>query len=191
MTPRNDETTAAASATQVPPRPRAMRRLHWLTVACLVAVAALALIRDDVAARAARQWLLEGHRHVGLLILALAVVRIGIRLRLGPLPSFAGSRAAHLAAALTHAAIYAALLALPLIGWALSDAEGKPVHLLGATLPALVADDEDLADRLLAWHQDVAWVLLGLLALHIAAALWHHFIKRDGVLRSMWPSGNR
>lgn len=191
MTPRNDETTAAASATQVPPRPRAMRRLHWLTVACLIAVAAFALIRDDVAARAARQWLLEGHRHVGLLILTLAVVRIGIRLRLGPLPSFAGSRAAHLAAALTHTAIYAALLALPLIGWALSDAEGKPVHLLGATLPALVADDEDLADRLLVWHQDVAWVLLGLLALHIAAALWHHFIKRDGVLRSMWPSGNR
>lgn len=191
MTPRNNHTTAAAAATRVPPRPRAMRRLHWLTVACIIAVAALALIRDDVAARAARQWLLEGHRHVGLLILALAVVRIGIRLRLGPLPSFAGSRVAHLAAALTHAAIYAALLALPLIGWALSDAEGKPVHLLGATLPALVADDEDLADRLLAWHQDVAWVLLGLLALHIAAALWHHFIKRDDVLRSMWPSGNR
>lgn len=189
MTATHDEKNAMA--TGMPARPRAMRRLHWLTAAALVAAAALALVRDDVAARMARQWLLEGHRHVGLLILLLALIRIGLRLKLGRLPPSSDSRLAHLAAALTHAAIYAALLALPLIGWALSDAEGKPVHLLGATLPALVADDEDLADRLLVWHQDVAWVLLGLLALHVAAALWHHFIKRDGVLRSMWPSGNR
>lgn len=190
MTQANDD-TSVASAQGIPPRPRAMRWLHWATVACLVIVAAVALFRDEVAGRALRQWLLEGHRHVGLLILALAVGRIGLRLRLGRLPSPSGSRVALLAAALTHAAIYVALLALPLIGWALSDAEGKPVHLFGLTLPALVTDDDDLADQLLVWHQDVAWALLGLLALHVAAALWHHFIKRDGLLRSMWPSGKR
>ena len=93
-----------------------------------------------------------------------------------------------IAAWLTHAALYAALLALPLLGWALSDAAGKPPHLFGLALPALVAEDDDLADRLLAWHQDLAWVLLALVSLHIAAALWHHFIRRDDVLRAMWPA---
>lgn len=172
-------------------RPRSMRFLHWLTVACVLAVAILALIRDETAGRVARQWLLEGHRHVGLLILALVLVRIGLRLRLGTLPRIVHSRLLRLAASLTHAALYATLLAMPLIGWALSNAEDKPVHLFGLTLPTLVADDEDLADRLLVWHQDVAWALLALVALHVAAALWHHFVRRDGVLRSMWPARRR
>lgn len=172
-------------------RPRSMRVLHWFTAACVVAVAALALIRDETAGRVARQWLLEGHRHVGLLILALVLVRIGLRVRLGTLPRIVHSRLIRLAASLTHAALYATLLAMPLIGWALSNAEGKPVHLFGLTLPALVAEDEDLADRLLVWHQDVAWALLALVSLHVGAALWHHFVRHDGVLRSMWPARQR
>lgn len=172
-------------------RPRSMRVLHWITAACVIVVAGLALIRDETAGRVARQWLLEGHRHVGLLILALALVRIGLRVRLGKLPPIVHSRLLRVAAQCTHAALYATLLAMPLIGWALSDAEGKPVHLLGLSLPALVAEDEDLADRLLVWHQDVAWALLALVSLHVAAALWHHFVKRDGVLRSMWPARRR
>ncbi len=172
-------------------RPRSMRVLHWITAACVIVVAGLALIRDETAGRVARQWLLEGHRHMGLLILALALVRIGLRVRLGKLPPIVHSRLLRVAARCTHAALYATLVAMPLIGWALSDAEGKPVHLLGLSLPALVAEDEDLADRLLVWHQDVAWALLALVSLHVAAALWHHFVKRDGVLRSMWPARRR
>jgi len=101
------------------------------------------------------------------------------------------SRLIRAAAWLTHAALYATLVALPLIGWALSNAEGKPVHLFGLVLPALAADDEDLADRLLLWHQDVAWLLLALVTLHVAAALWHHFVFRDGVLRGMLPARRR
>ncbi|WNL44375.1 cytochrome b/b6 domain-containing protein [Dyella sp. BiH032] len=172
-------------------RPRSMRLLHWITAACVIVVAALALIRDETAGRVARQWLLEGHRHGGLLVLALVLVRLGLRVRFGKLPHVVHSRLLRAAAVLTHAALYAALLAMPLIGWALSNAEDKPVHLFGLTLPALVADDEDLADRLLVWHQDVAWVLLALVSLHVAAALWHHFVRRDGVLRSMWPARRR
>jgi cytochrome b561 len=95
------------------------------------------------------------------------------------------------AAGATHVALYALLLAMPLLGWALSNAQGKPVHFLGATLPALVGDDEDLADRLQAWHIDAAWVLLALVCLHVAAALFHHFVLRDGVLRRMWPKSRR
>jgi len=168
-------------------RPRGMAILHWSTVLLLIAAAAFALTRDEVAGRVARQWLLEGHRHTGLLVLLLALLRIGLRLRNGSQPQANHARLVRIAAWLTHAALYLILLALPLLGWTLSNAEGKPVYLFGAALPALVADDEDLADRLLLWHQDLAWALLALVLLHIGAALYHHFVRRDDVLRSMWP----
>ncbi|HVI56748.1 MAG TPA: cytochrome b [Luteibacter sp.] len=174
------------------PLPRRLRVLHWLTVVCVVLAAAFILTRDQLDGRSVRFWLLEGHRHFGLFVLALFVVRVVVRLRVGKLPS-AGEMAwpVRVAAGLTHVALYALLVTLPLLGWALSSAEGNPVHVFGATLPNLVAADEDLADNLQAWHLDAAWVLLGLVCLHIAAALWHHFVMRDGVLRRMWPKRRR
>jgi cytochrome b561 len=82
--------------------------------------------------------------------------------------------------------LYASILVLPLLGWMLSDAADKPVHFLGLALPRLVQPDLDLSDQLLAWHQDAAWVLLALALLHLFAALWHRFVRHDGVLRAMW-----
>jgi cytochrome b561 len=166
--------------------------LHWLTLFCVVSGVVLILIRDEVAGRATRQWLLDGHRHAGVLVLLLFVARVALRIRSGKLsPTGDPSRLARIAATLVHAALYALLLALPVLGWALNDALGKPAHLLGVALPALVRADEDLADTLLAWHQDAAWLLLGLVLLHAAAALWHHFVLRDGVLRTMFPKPRR
>jgi cytochrome b561 len=175
-----------------PTRPKKMIVLHWLTVLCLVMAAALILTRDQVDGRALEQWLLEGHRHFGLLVLLLLLARVVVRLRAGKLPP-AGEHSPiiRVAAALTHIALYGLLLALPLLGWALSDAEDKPVHFLGATLPAIVGADEDLADRLQMLHTDAAWLLLGLVTLHVAAALVHHFVLRDGTLRMMLPKRRR
>jgi cytochrome b561 len=169
-------------------RPRKLVVMHWLTVLCVVVAATLILVRDEIDGRALRQWLLEGHRHFGLLVLILFFLRVALRFRLGKLPP--ASRSAwpiRAAATLTHLALYALLLALPVLGWALSNAESKPVHFFGLTLPALVAGDEDLADQLQAWHVDAAWALLALVLLHIAAALWHHLVLRDGTLRLMLP----
>lgn len=174
--------------TTTPMRPRGLVVMHWLTVLLLCIGVTLILIRDEVDGRAMRMWLLEGHRHFGLFILLLFFARLALRLRLGKLPTEGNSSwLIRAAAASTHAALYAVLLAQPLLGWALSNAEGKPVHLFGATLPSLVGADEDLADQLTAWHLDIAWLLLGLVSLHVSAALWHHFVLRDGVLRRMLP----
>jgi len=173
-------------------RPRALVLMHWLTALCLLVAATLILWRDQVDGRAARMWLLEGHRHFGLLVLLLFVARVLMRFRLGKLPGETNTSAfVRLAAGATHMALYALLLIQPLLGWALSNAEDKPVHFLGITLPALVASDDDLADSLTLWHQDVAWVLLALITLHVAAALWHHFIVRDHTLRRMLPERRR
>jgi cytochrome b561 len=178
----------SSAAPSMQKHPRRIVALHWLTVICLCLAAGLILIRDEVAGRAARQWLLEGHRHFGLFVLALFFVRLIVRVRAGKLQGESGMSAAmRAAAAVTHIALYALLLAQPLLGWALSNAQGRPVHLFGLTLPALVGADEDLADSLQTWHVDAAWLLLALVVLHVSAALWHHFVLRDGVLRRMLP----
>ncbi|GAB2809053.1 cytochrome b/b6 domain-containing protein [Dyella kyungheensis] len=166
--------------------------MHWLTALFLAIAAALILTRDEVDGRSLRMWLLEGHRHFGLFVLLLFLARVAFRFRVGKLPSEGNASALiRLAAGTTHMALYVLLLAQPLLGWALSNAEGKPVHFFGITLPALVASDDDLADSLTVWHQDVAWVLLALITLHIGAALWHHFVLRDRTLRMMLPGRRR
>lgn len=176
----------------LPRRPRALVVMHWLTALFLAIAAALILIRDEVDGRSLRLWLLEGHRHFGLFVLLLFLARVAFRFRVGKLPSEGNTSALiRLAAGTTHMALYALLLIQPLLGWTLSSAEGKPVHFFGITLPALVASDEDLADTLTVWHQDVAWVLLALITLHIGAALWHHFVLRDRTLRMMLPERRR
>ncbi|MET0331696.1 MAG: cytochrome b/b6 domain-containing protein [Dyella sp.] len=173
-------------------RPKTLVVLHWLTVLCLIMAATLILTREQVDGRALEQWLLEGHRHFGLLVLLLLLARVAVRFRAGKLqPAGEHARIFRVAATLTHFALYGLLLALPLLGWALSDAEDKPVHFLGATLPAIVGADEDLADKLQLLHTDAAWLLLGLVTLHVAAALVHHFVLRDGTLRMMLPKRRR
>lgn len=179
-------------AVDIPPQPRALVRLHWLTLLLLVLATVVIFTRDQVDGRQLRFWLLEIHRHLGLAVLALFAVRVLVRVRAGRVR--AGDRHAwplRAAAMLSHLALYACLLVLPMLGWLLSDALGNPVHLFGLTLPHLTAADDDLADRALVWHQDVAWALLWLALLHAAAALWHHFVLRDGVLRSMLPRRRR
>jgi len=176
----------------LPRRPRALVVMHWLTALFLAIAAALILIRDDVDGRSLRLWLLEGHRHFGLFVLLLFLARVAYRFRAGKLPSEGNTSALiRIAAGTTHMALYALLLIQPVLGWALSSAEDKPVHFFGITLPALVASDEDLADTLTVWHQNVAWVLLALITLHIGAALWHHFVLRDRTLRMMLPERRR
>jgi len=175
-----------------PTRPRKLVALHWLTVLCVSLAAIFILTRDELDGRALRQWLLEGHRHAGLLVLLLFAVRVALRIRYGKLPPGGEhSRLVRVLAGLTHIALYALLLALPLLGWTMSSAAGTPVHFFGLTLPALVGEDEDLADTLQSLHVDAAWALLALVTLHLAAALWHHFVLRDHTLRMMLPRRHR
>lgn len=164
--------------------------LHWLSLLLLVGGVAAVLGRDVVEDRALRTLLLELHRNAGVMVLALAAIRLAVRLwkrahrvehGLPPL--------LRRGAQLSHGLLYLGLMAVPLLGWALSSARGQVPLLLGLLpLPALMARDRELAETLEGWHEDLAWVLLTLIALHAAAALWHHHVRRDGVLRAMWPS---
>lgn len=172
--------------------PPALVALHWLTVAALCAAFAAVWWRDTVDGRVLRDWLIQGHRHFGLLVLAMTSLRIAVRWRShGRGARDAAAPTLRAAAVLAHSGLYALLVTLPFLGWAASSAAERTVSFLGVALPALVQADEDLADRLAAWHSSAAWALLGLVLLHVAAALWHHFALRDGTLVAMLPRCRR
>lgn len=161
--------------------------LHWAGALCVALAVALVFGRDWVDTRAAARALLGWHREIGLVVLLLTLWRLSrIARHKDAEPGLVGMLAKG-----SHFAFYALLVAVPLLGWAQTSAAGRPVTLPGLTLPALLAKDRGLAESLEDWHEDIAWVLFGLVALHVAAALWHHFVRRDGVLKSMLPGGAR
>jgi cytochrome b561 len=169
--------------------PPLIRALHWLTLAALLLAFGLALAREGLEGQVVRLWALDLHRGAGLLVWLLTCVRLAVRLRL-PLADAhrSTSPAQRWASAAVHGLLYVLLVALPLLGWALTCARGQPVMLpfFGA-LPAWPDRDLDLADTLEVWHATAAWALAAVAGVHAAAALWHHRVLRDDVLVSMWP----
>jgi cytochrome b561 len=176
----------SASATRHSP---ATMILHWTSALAIVLAVAAIYYRDVTDDRSLRILLMTWHRQLGLFVLIALVLRLAARHFFG----FANqtSRMTGLmrgAAATTHLALYALLIALPILGLAATSAKGISLRLFGLVpLPDLTAADPDVADTLLNYHMWAAWVLFALVAVHAGAALWHHLIVRDGVLRAMWP----
>jgi cytochrome b561 len=173
--------------------PAITRALHWGTAVAIVIAVAAMFLRDAVEDKHVRQLLLEVHRQLGMLVLIAAALRIVARLRIGLADHAPGMAAAlRRIAGAAHVLLYGLLIALPLVGWALCSAHGITVALLGAVqLPKLLSPDSELADTLSDYHVWLAWGLLVLVGMHVAAAIWHHFVRRDAVLRAMLPSRSR
>jgi cytochrome b561 len=92
----------------------------------------------------------------------------------------------------THRLFYLILLVSPVLGWASASAHKLPVSLFGIVpLPAIAAAGSDWANTAGDVHSTAMWVLLWLVGLHVAAALFHHFVRHDGTLRRMLPSTGR
>jgi len=169
--------------------PTLTRALHWATaILILISVTAI-LFRETTEEKLVRRVLLELHRQLGLLVLVALAVRIGLRLG-GAFASHTRDLGARLrlVATVAHWLMYGVLGAVTLLGWALSSAHGIHLAFLAVLpLPDVVAADSDLADTLSDYHVLAAWLLLALVALHVLAALWHHYFRRDGVLMAMLP----
>ncbi len=168
--------------------------LHWVLALALLGLFGLGVYMTDLPFSPLRLKLYNWHKWAGVSILILSVLRLVWRLTHRPpaLPSAiesgmpAWQRAAHHG---THHALYLLFFAVPLLGWAYSSAAGFPVVLFGALpLPDLVAPDKALAELIKPWHAASAFAMLGLAGLHIAAALKHQLIDRDGLLRRMLPA---
>lgn len=164
--------------------------LHWLTVALVLAVFGLALARDLVEEQGLRQAILQWHRGLGLTAFALVLLRLPLRLS-SAAPDHALAPLTRWLAHAGHGALYLALFGLPTLGYLLTCARTGRIDWFGLHLPALIERDRDLAESIEGWHGTLGWVMLALIGLHAAAALWHHHGRKDNVLRSMWPGRRR
>jgi cytochrome b561 len=166
--------------------------LHWLLALMILGSLGVGLYMTGLPFSPARLKLYNWHKWAGVTILVLSAARLLWRLSHRPpadvpMPAWQ-QRASHAA----HAALYALFFAVPLAGWAYSSAAGFPVVLFGVLpLPDFVAPDRALSESLKPLHQWLAYALAAVIMLHIAAALKHHFVDRDGLLLRMMPARRR
>lgn len=165
--------------------PRTVIWIHWATVALMTLAVGAILYRNVMEVRTVRAVLMQLHGNVGLLMGVLALLRLVARWRSRRRPALPGNLPARWAASAMHVLLVGLLLVMPVLGWALLSARGQVLHLPGLTWPLLLPADEDLAESLESAHAIGAWSLLALVGLHSAAALWHHWVRRDDVLRAM------
>ncbi|PNS07438.1 cytochrome b [Solilutibacter silvestris] len=167
------------------------KTLHWLIVILIIVMGWLGLTMVDLPNSPHKIATYALHKSIGLTIFALVIARLAWRLYAGAPAEVAGTpRWQHTLATLMHWALYALLLVTPLSGWIVNSAAGFPLQWFGMiNLPALVARDHDLHERMANVHQYLFWTMVVLAVLHAGAALYHHFIQRDATLARMLPRG--
>ena len=163
--------------------------LHW-------AVAGLIVYQYLLAERAAdatlfqKLGILATHKSIGITILALAVARLGWNLGLGPRPRPLNNEPFYRVrlAFASHTLLYALIVMMPITGWIMSCAANTPVSYFGRfTLPNLIAPHSDWVEGLKDLHGALFAVLATIVAVHAAAAVYHHIVLKDDVLRRMIP----
>lgn len=188
----------APHATAVAPARRYTRTamlLHWVLGLALVGIFAVGVYMADLPFSPQRLKLYNWHKWAGVTLLALSALRLLWRVTHRPpalppaivkaMPGW--QKLAHNA---THGLLYALFFAVPLIGWAYSSAAGFPIVFLGLwQLPDFVPVSKALAEAIKPWHEITAFAMAALVLLHIAGALKHQWVDRDGLVARMLPGG--
>ena len=163
--------------------------LHWITLLFVLALLGSGLLYAQVEERPWATTLLWVHRSLGATIWALTGFRLAWRWTGARLPALPASmtRLHRLAARVSEYGLYALLLLQPATGLAQSALRGRPFELLAWSIPAVVPAHLGYAQLLQGVHELGAWCLEAMVSLHAAAALFHHFVRRDDVLEAMAP----
>ena len=165
--------------------------LHWLIALLIAGGFAVGLYMTGLKLSPQKLQLYAWHKWSGMTVLALALVRIVWRQTHTPPPPLPGQPTWQvLTAAYAHRVLYVLIVAIPVSGWLYSSASGYPVVLFGVKalqLPDLVAKDKLLAGQLKELHEWLNWTLAALVTVHVAGALKHALIDRDGTLARMLP----
>ena len=161
------------------------RALHWLMAICILAMLFIGVGMVSTVTPAYLT-LVSIHKPLGIAILALAVLRLIVRWRCGaPALPRDMPEPMKLAAGLSHVLFYVLMLVMPLLGWAMLSAADYPVVVAGMHLPAIVSPNPGLHSVLWNAHRLLAFCFFALVLVHIAAALFHALVRRDGVFEAM------
>ena len=166
--------------------------VHWVTAMLVAAAIGIGLYMVGLSLSPSRIRLYNWHKWIGVTVFVLTMARLVIRRRRGvpasaEMPAWQGR-----AAAVSHRALYALMVLVPILGWAYSSAAGFPVVWFGVLpLPAPFPVDADLAGALKPCHRLAAWALMGLAFAHAGAAVKHQFFDGDGLIWRMIPAFGR
>jgi cytochrome b561 len=174
--------------------------LHWIIAALIIANLTLGLWFAEFMVRGdpLRFPVVQLHKSIGLTVLVFSVLRLAWRLvNTVPALPLGMSRPMRIVAHGTHFLFYFLIIALPLTGWGMASASplGNPTMFFGlfpwpniGFLAALPRADKRMYDDLFgSAHTIMAYITIALLILHVGAALYHHYLRRDEVLKRMVP----
>jgi cytochrome b561 len=165
------------------------KSFHWVMALLMIGMLCLGFYMDGVEELTSKIRLYGLHKSIGVTVLAFVILRILWHLW-SQKPAYVESlkplekKAAHF----LHFCLYGAMLGMPLSGWLMSSAAGRSVSFFGLfTLPDLVTADDSLRGIFGTLHFYMAWALVAAIAVHLCAALKHHFFDKDATLRRMLP----
>lgn len=161
--------------------------IHWLMLLLFVAVYGTIELRELFEKGSdPREALKTWHFMFGMLVFVLVWLRLAARLS-GPTPAILPEPPGlqQLSSKLLHLALYLLMIGMPLTGWLMLSAAGKPIPFFGLELPALIDENKDLAKQIKEVHEFVGTTGYFLIGLHTVAALYHHYIKHDNTLTRM------
>jgi cytochrome b561 len=163
--------------------------LHWLVAICVLTTIPIAFWMNNASPGPLQDNLFNLHKSIGVLILALMILRIVYRLSHGaPAADPSIKPWQRVVSSTVHTLLYVLLLAMPIVGYTANSAYGASTPFFGLfDLPPIVGKNEALSEQLFKYHRWTGWAVAVLAAMHIGAALQHHFIHRDGVLQRMLP----
>lgn len=163
------------------------RAFHWLMALLIIGLITVGLTMGEFEAPFKYQ-IYGVHKSLGIIVLCLVVARLLWRLT-NPTPTLPATLTApqRLAAHALHLCLYIAMFVMPLSGWAMSSAGGHPVTIFGLIdVPPLMEKNKELGKLFYEVHEYVAYALISAIVAHMGAALVHHYVFKDTILRRMW-----
>lgn len=160
--------------------------LHWLIFLLIVVALAAIEFRGEVPkGTPLRATLKTVHMMAGQLVFLFVLFRLAARWRFGVPAALDAPQWQTRAAGIMHFLLYLAMFALPITGILFTQAEGKEVMFFGLTLPHVIGQNAALSDTLQDIHELIGNTVYFLVGLHVAGALWHHFVQRDQIFQRM------
>lgn len=165
--------------------------LHWLIALLILVLGVVGLVMVELPKSPRYFWVYDLHKSTGLTVLALVVLRVLWRLYAGaPKPVPGTPTWQERIASATHWLLYALIFAVPLSGWLYDSVSGlRPLRWYGQfKVPKLAAPSQELQPLVRDAHEWLFWLLIAVVAVHAAAAFYHHMFQRDATLTRMLPS---
>jgi cytochrome b561 len=169
--------------------PALSKWLHWLVAAAVLTTVPVAIAMGRAASGPLQDRLYDLHKSLGVLILVLMVLRVINRLVAGaPAPEPGIDAWQKSVSSAVHGSLYVLLLAMAIVGYLANSTYGAATPFFGLfNVPNIVGKNEPLSEVLFAIHRWAGWLTVALVVMHAGAALFHHFVRRDNVLRRMLP----